>query len=104
MINSLDFKSIKRGVKLESVLRHYHVELRRSGKDQCRGCCPIHRGDGREAFHVNLARNIFHCFACGCRRNRFGFRCRNGALLFVRGSAKAAGNNGFVGSDEIATE
>ena len=65
MINWLDFKSIKRGVKLESVLRYYHVELRRSGKDQYRGCCPIHRGDGRDAFHVNLARNVFHCFACG---------------------------------------
>jgi hypothetical protein len=37
MINWLDFKSIKRTVKLESVLRHYHVELRRSGNDQYRG-------------------------------------------------------------------
>lgn len=64
MINWLDFKSIKRRVKLESVLRHYHVELRQSGKSQYRGCCPIHRGEGREAFHVNLARNLFHCFAC----------------------------------------
>ena len=64
MINGLDFKSVKRAVKLESVLRHYQVELRPSGKDQYRGCCPIHRGDGRDAFHVNLARNIFHCFAC----------------------------------------
>jgi DNA primase len=65
MINWPDFESIKRGVKLEFTLRHYHVKLRRSGKDQYRGCCPIHRGDGRDAFHVNLARNIFHCFACG---------------------------------------
>lgn len=65
MINLPDFKSIKRGVKLEVVLRHYHVKLRRSGKDQYRGSCPIHKGDGRDAFHVNLARDIFHCFACG---------------------------------------
>ena len=65
MIDWLDFRSIKREVKLESVLRHYRVELRRSGKDQYRGRCPIHRGEGREAFHVNLARNVFHCFACG---------------------------------------
>lgn len=64
MIDWLDFRSMKREVKLESVLRHYHVKLRRSGKDQYRGCCPIHRGDGCDAFHVNLARNIFHCFAC----------------------------------------
>jgi DNA primase len=65
MIDPLDFKSIKRSVTMESVLRHYHVQLRRSGKDQYRGCCPIHRGDGHDAFHVNTARNIFHCFACG---------------------------------------
>ena len=54
---------------MESVRRHYQVELRRSGKDQYRGCCPIHRGDGHDAFHVNLARNIFHCFACGADAN-----------------------------------
>jgi DNA primase len=65
MIHLPDFKSIKRGVKLEFVLRHYHVKLRRTGKGQYRGCCPIHRGEGSDAFHVNLARNIFHCFACG---------------------------------------
>jgi DNA primase len=65
MVNWLDFKAIKRGVRLESLLRHYRVELRRSGPDQYRGPCPIHRGEGRDAFHVNLARNIFHCFACG---------------------------------------
>jgi DNA primase len=65
MINWLDFKSIKRSVTLEPVLRHYHVKLRRSGIGQYRGCCPIHHGDGRDAFHVNLARNVFHCFACG---------------------------------------
>jgi DNA primase len=64
MINWLDFKSIKRGVKLESVLRHYRVELRWSGKNHGRGRCPIHRGDGPDAFHVNLARSVFHCFAC----------------------------------------
>jgi DNA primase len=65
MSNWLDFKSIKREANLESVLRHYRVDLRRSGKDQYRGRCPIHRGEGRDAFHANTARNVFHCFACG---------------------------------------
>lgn len=65
MTDRLDFAAIKRGVKLDSILRLYRVELRRCGKDQYRGRCPIHRGDGPDAFHVNLARNIFHCFACG---------------------------------------
>jgi len=65
MSNGLNFESIKREVNLEAVLLHYRVALRRSGKDQYRGRCPIHRGEGKEAFHANLARNIFHCFACG---------------------------------------
>ncbi len=65
MNHRLDFRSIKREVDLESVLRQYRVDLQRNGKDQYRGRCPIHRGEGHEAFHANLARNVFHCFACG---------------------------------------
>src|SRR5579875_1599754 len=59
MSNWLDFRLIKREADLESVLRHYGVELRRSGKDQYRGRCPIHRGEGRDAFHANTARKSF---------------------------------------------
>src|SRR5689334_19392209 len=83
MINWLDFRSIKRGVALESVLWHYQVKLRRSGKDQYRGCCPIHGGDGRDAFHVNLARNIFHCFSCGAGGTALDFvAAMEGCSLF----------------------
>ena len=56
MANWLDFRAIKRGVSLKSVLQHYGVELRRISPVQYRGCCPIHRGEGRDAFQVNLAR------------------------------------------------
>jgi len=86
MINWLDFRSIKRGVALESVLWHYQVKLRRSGKDQYRGCCPIHGGDGRDAFHVNLARNIFHCFSCGAGGTALDFvAAMEGCSLFEAG-------------------
>jgi DNA primase len=65
MKNWLDFAAIKSSVSLAVLLRHYQVRLHRSGRDQYRGPCPIHRGEGREAFHANLTRNIFHCFSCG---------------------------------------
>ena len=65
MQNWVDFTAIKRRVELASLLRQYQVKLRRSGRDQYRGCCPIHGGDGREAFHANLSKNVFHGFACG---------------------------------------
>lgn len=48
------------------VLEQYQIAgLRRSGKDQWRGRCPLHGGEGREAFHVNTAQQLFHCFSCG---------------------------------------
>ena len=65
MNNWVDFTAIKQTIALSVVLRQYQVPLRRSGRDQYRGICPIHRGQGRDAFHVNLSQNVFHCFACG---------------------------------------
>lgn len=65
MSNWLDFTALKSSVPLALLLRRYQVTLRRSGRDQYRGRCPIHRGQGAEAFHANLSRNIFHCFSCG---------------------------------------
>jgi DNA primase len=61
----VDFAAIKQNAALAPLLRRYQVKLRRSGPDQYRGCCPIHGGQGRDAFHANLTRNIFHCFSCG---------------------------------------
>lgn len=66
----VSFAEIKSRVTLAQVLRSYQVDwLRGSGRGQYRGRCPIHRGQGREAFHVHLERGVFHCFACGAGGN-----------------------------------
>src|SRR5919199_643067 len=65
MSHWVDFAAIKGSVPLAPLLRRYRVKLRRSGRDQYRGRCPIHRGEGPDAFHANLSRNLFHCFSCG---------------------------------------
>lgn len=66
MANWIEFAAIKQAVPLVAVLEHYRInELRRSGRDQLRGRCPLHGGEGRESFHVNTAEQVFHCFACG---------------------------------------
>ena len=65
MENRVDFATLKQSVALAPLLQDYGVKLRRSGRDQYRGLCPIHHGQGREAFHANLTRNLFHCFSCG---------------------------------------
>ena len=74
MANWVSFAEIKSRVALDHLLRHDRVEgLRGSGRQQVRGRCPIHQGQGTEAFHANLERNVFHCFACGAGGNVLDF-------------------------------
>jgi DNA primase len=63
----IEFAAIKARVPLLRVLEHYQMAagLRPSGRDHYRGRCPLHQGEGREAFHVDTARQLFHCFSCG---------------------------------------
>jgi DNA primase len=70
----VSFSEVKRRVTLAQALHGYQVDwLRGSGPDQYRGRCPIHQGQGREAFHANLRRGVFHCFACGAGGNVLDF-------------------------------
>lgn len=62
---SMSFASIKQGVRMEAVLRHYHLDDGKGRDGRHRGRCPIHRGEGCETFHVDMKRKIFHCFSCG---------------------------------------
>ena len=74
MSDWVDFSEIKSRVTIEQVLRSYRVDwLRGSGAQQYRGRCPIHPGQGREAFHANFGQNLFHCFACGAGGNVLDF-------------------------------
>jgi DNA primase len=61
----VSFAAIKREVPMEAVLEHYRIRGLRGGQGRYRGRCPVHRGEGEDAFHVELERNLFHCFRCG---------------------------------------
>lgn len=67
----VSFAQVKAGVGLRRLLEDYGVleRLRRSGSNHYRGPCPIHHGDGRDAFHADFGKNIFHCFSCGAGGN-----------------------------------
>lgn len=58
------FAGIKQGVTLAAVLEHYRWECQRRRGDRMEGRCPIHRGQGEDAFHADLRNNGFHCFSC----------------------------------------
>ncbi len=60
---SLAFSHLKRAVSIETVLaaKGLVAPLRRRGQ-RLVGPCPVHGGDNPQAFVVDLARNIWHCF------------------------------------------
>jgi hypothetical protein len=94
----VNFSEVKKRVKLDRVLRSYGVNwLRPSGEQQYRGRCPIHQGQGPEAFHAHLGRNVFHCFACGAGGNVLDFVAAiegcsmREAALRLQGSQDGAG-------------
>jgi DNA primase len=101
MSNRVDFAAIKQSVPLAPLLRRYQVKLRRSGRDQYRGRCPIHRGEGAEAFHANLSRNIFHCFSCGAGGSVLDFvAAMEGCDL--REAARRLRQDAFLADESVA--
>src|SRR5712671_36355 len=94
----VDFKSIKQSVTIEQVLARYGVKLKKSGKE-LRGRCPIHQGEGKDTFHVNLSKGAFQCFSCHAKGNVLDFvaameRCpvRDAALKLKDWFQLAGGN------------
>jgi DNA primase len=99
----VDFTTIKQSVGLAPVLRRYQVSLRRSGRDQYRGICPIHRGEGRDAFHANLRRNVFHCFSCGAGGTVLDFVAAMEGCTVREAARKLADETGVAGGAALAT-
>jgi DNA primase len=61
------FRYLKAKVGIGAILSHYRLDLhlKRHG-DQLFGPCPLHGGDNKTAFRVNLGRGLWRCFtACG---------------------------------------
>jgi DNA primase len=71
--NWVDFKAVKAAVTIEAVLNRYQVNWLRKKKDELRGRCPIHQGEGTDTFHANLTKNAFNCFSCKARGNVLDF-------------------------------
>src|SRR5437016_4490813 len=71
--NWVDFKAVKAAVTMQAVLDRYQINWLRKKDEELRGRCPIHQGDGENAFHVNLIKNAFNCFSCKARGNVLDF-------------------------------
>src|ERR1051326_6579711 len=71
--NWVDFEVIKSAVTMQMVLDHYGVRGLKRSRDELRGACPIHQGNGQRTFHANMVKNIFQCFSCKAHGNVLDF-------------------------------
>lgn len=71
----VDFRGLKQSIDIEQVLASYHVELKRAGRNQLRGPCPLPtHGSGRSrlSFSVDTAKNVWACHSSSCCEVRQG--------------------------------
>jgi DNA primase len=69
----VDFRAVKEAVNIRMALDHYGVNWLRKSREELRGRCPIHKGEGQNTFHANLSKNAFQCFSCQARGNVLDF-------------------------------
>jgi DNA primase len=84
----LDISQIKAQIPMAHILNYYGVNLRQIKHGHLAGCCPIHKGDNPNAFHVNLKLNLFNCFSqCG-GGSIFDFVMKMEQLTFYQAALK----------------
>jgi DNA primase len=62
-------------VAIERVVTHYGIHLRRVGRTELRGRCPLSTHSSsrsRDSFAVNVARNVWSCRSLSCMQARGG--------------------------------
>src|SRR5260221_9903158 len=65
--NWVDFKAVKSAVSMQMLLDRYQINWLRKSGGELRGRGPIYKGDGQDAFHVNVTKKAFNCFSCHAR-------------------------------------
>jgi len=67
----VDFKTVREKLDFVEVLSHYGLEQKGRGK-QVKILCPFH-DDHKPSCGVNLAKQVYNCFACGAGGNALDF-------------------------------
>ena len=77
----LDFSAIKQNISFLIILDHYRlVDTFKQRGDNLVGPCPIHKGDSKTAFHIDLTKKVYKCFS---RCKSMGFKGGGNVIDFV---------------------
>ena len=71
-LNKDVIEEIRRRCDISEIITSCGVQLKRSGSSSFKGLCPFHQ-EKTPSFHVDTARQTFHCFGCGKGGDVFRF-------------------------------
>ncbi len=82
----VDFAAVRVAIGIRETLQLLDWRAVSGREPQLRGPCPVHRSENPRStsFSVNLAKNAFQCFGCGCRGNQLDlFATATGLPLYL---------------------
>jgi DNA primase len=92
LIRQQDIEELRERADIVEVVSEY-VQLKKAGR-YLKGLCPFH-DEKTPSFHVDPARQLFHCFGCGEGGNVYGFLMKKEGLDFREAVETLAQRYGF---------
>lgn len=93
-IAEASLEAIRQRIDIAELVREYVPDLKRAGRNH-KARCPFHN-EKTPSFHVNVDRQIFHCFGCQEGGDAFKFVMKMESLSFQEAVAKLAERAGIV--------
>ena len=88
-------EEIRRRCDISEVISSCGIQLKRSGSSSLKGLCPFHQ-EKTPSFHVDTARQSFHCFGCGKGGDVFRFFMDKENVDFVNAAQILASRCGVL--------
>ncbi len=88
-------EEIRHRCDISDVISSCGVQLKRSGSSSLKGLCPFHQ-EKTPSFHVDTARQSFHCFGCGKGGDVFRFFMDKENVDFVNAAQILASRCGVL--------
>lgn len=94
-INKDVIEEIRSRSDIVEIISSFGVQLKRSGGSSFKGLCPFHQ-EKTPSFHVDVARQSYHCFGCGKGGDVFRFFMDKENVDFVNAAQILAARCGVI--------
>ena len=94
-LNKDIIEDIRSRCNIVDIITSFGVQLKRSGGSSFKGLCPFHQ-EKTPSFHVDVARQSYHCFGCGKGGDVFRFFMDKENVDFVNAAQILAARCGVI--------